>query len=148
MKIKLKVFLPTIVMMLFALSLTGYAHGKHHEHESDGIKANISLENPSSIPVDDSLISRWLEKRLTEMPQSLEAAGSAKYVSGAAWVQDFGGGWCNECGCWLLHGPDPNGTPERDIGHMYVCSGGRQDMGCIMPFDHCCVSTDGDGQPN
>ncbi len=139
MKIKLKVFLPTVVMILFALSLTGYAHGKHHE--SDETKANTSLKNPSSISADDSLISRWLEAQLTQgSPTSNSRDGEA--IFGTAWLQEFGGGWCDFCGCWLRHGPDGNGNSGN--GHVELCSdiGGNQ-WNCFLHEQNCSSSGGG-----
>lgn len=108
MKIKFKVFLPTVVTMLFVLSLTGYAHGKHHE--SDETKANTSLKNPLPISADDSLVSRWLEAQLSQefsIPESRNSALTSKSAFGLAWVFDEGQGWCDLCGCGLRHGLEP-----------------------------------------
>lgn len=117
MKIKLKVFLPTVVMMLLVLSLTGYAHGKHHE--SDETKATTSLENLSSASAEDS-VSHWLEARLSE---ESSVSKYARTTTAPIFVFDEegsgGGGWCNRCGCWVAGDCDPNGNCT--IAHWMAC---------------------------
>jgi hypothetical protein len=137
MKINLKVLLSVVVVMLFVLSLTGYAHGRHDE--SGEIRANISLENPSPVSTEDSLVSRWLEARLAE-ELLIHEAGGGEYTFGAAWIQDecFGGGWCNQCGCWLRHGCDPNGNCTN--GHYSNCGPG---LGCPLHEGDCVSSAGG-----
>lgn len=121
MKMNLKVFLPAVVVMLFMLSLTGYAHGVHDDPTE--IMATGALENSMPVLAVESLVSRWLEIRLAE-ELAIRRARGPEYTLGALWIYDeefeFGGGWCNNCGCWLRHGCDPNGNCSN--GHWSVCS--------------------------
>lgn len=121
MKIKFKVFLPTVIVMLFVLSLTGYAHGKHHD-ESDETKANTSIENLSSASAED-LVSHWLETRLVEessVPKYARTTTTPIFVFDE--FEGQGGGWCNHCSCWTGGGCDPNGNCSN--GHYSLCGGG------------------------
>lgn len=117
MKINLKAFFPIIVVIVFTLSLNGYAHGRHGKHnEFDETKTNISSEKTLPGFSADSQVSRWLEARI---------ADDSEYVFVSGWSQEefeIGGGWCNQCGCWVRHGCDSNGNCS--IGHFQVCQFG------------------------
>jgi hypothetical protein len=134
MKMNLKIFLPAVVVMMFALSMTGNAHDRHNDSGEN--KAAITLENPIPAPEPYSLVSRWLEARLADELPVMEVMGG-KYAFEPAWILDVeeGCGWCDACGCWFKHGCDPNGNCQN--GHGQVCSG----PGAYCDWHGTCVSS-------
>lgn len=140
MKINLKALFLVIVVVVFMLSFTVYAHERHGKHnEFDETKIKISFEKGLSGFSADSQVSRWLEARIAE-EQIIMTANSGEYVFVIAWPQEefeVGGGWCNNCGCWTRHGCDSNG--DCSIGHFQVCQFG----GCLcVERGRSCFSSD------
>ena len=135
MKINLKAFFPMIVVMLFTLSLTGYAHDRHDKHnEFDETKANTSLENLSSVSAED-LVSHWLEARIAQegslfsYDDKNDKARVSKSAFSPIWVfyQFEGEGQtCASCGCALYHGgPYYHGTYCSAHGMSCVLHAGQ-----------------------
>lgn len=105
-------------------------------------KTELTL-NPETV-LDDSLtttakpitVSKWLETRANEEVAGKTPANHSDTES-LEFVQDegmevVGGGWCNNCGCWMRHGCDTNGN--CGISHASVCGSGY----CpLHPFSNC-----------
>ena len=91
-------------------------------------------------------VSKWLEDRAVHASSAAsktEARSVAKH-SHAHYEDietDLGGGWCDRCGCWMHHGSDPNGTPQAEIGHPYVCPGGSGTQSCWSHYYYYCISS-------
>lgn len=104
------------------------------------VKAVVENQPPTSETTSDkdSLVSDWLEARATE-----EADAGKSSVEEAPFPMDdedmgaVGGGWCNNCGCWVRHGCDPNGN--CNIMHIVVCDG--MGPGCYLHAGSNCIST-------
>jgi hypothetical protein len=115
--------------------------------------SQLGLEMAAGIPwtesllgsADGSLVSQWLKAR-TIREADLNDANIVKRSPTMASMPDLetadtGSGWCNYCGCWLRHGKDPNGTPQEQIGHPYVCIGGIDSQTCWSHYYTYCIST-------
>lgn len=80
-------------------------------------------------------VSKWLERRANEETAGKKHANHSHKES--EFLQDegievVGGGWCNNCGCWMRHGCDTNGN--CNISHASVCGSGY----CSLhPFSSC-----------
>lgn len=103
-----------------------------------------SVDKLRSSTSADSLVSTWLETRAAHTSPAIEPArnnlaAKPSHVHNEQIETEMGGGWCDLCGCWLRHGHDPNGTPESEIGHAYVCAGGGQS--CSMHQYRSCASS-------
>jgi hypothetical protein len=116
------------VVTLFLLSVTGYAHPTHgHSHEL-GDKTKLDRETPPPVsPTTSStqnpLVSAWLEARVREeeisrVPPVGKSSAATEFIA-LDEEMEMGGGWCNNCGCWMRHGCDTNGN--CNIGHNAVC---------------------------
>ena len=140
------------VAVVCMFTATGYGRafcdrepsGVDHSHAPviRTVENAVVTVNPETV-LDDSLtttakpttVSKWLEKRANE-----EVAGKTPANHSDAeleFVQDegmeaVGGGWCNNCGCWMRHGCDTNGNCS--ISHADVCGSGY----CALhPFSNC-----------
>jgi hypothetical protein len=115
---------------------------------------NDSLRGTSSptdrvraVATSDALVSKWLEEHADhadEIAAFKKASGVAKAHSHVHYqdiAADMGGGWCDLCGCWMRHGLDPNGTPQSEIGHQNVCSGGASTQNCWQHYYRYCWSS-------
>ena len=93
------------------------------------------------------IVSKWLEDRVVHAGDVAGAKTETHAVAKHAHAHyqdieaDMGGGWCDLCGCWLHHGRDPNGTPQSEIGHPYVCQGGANAQNCWSHYYKYCFST-------
>lgn len=91
-------------------------------------------------------VSKWLEERAVHASRE-EAKTEARSVAKHSHAHyedietDLGGGWCDLCGCWMGHGRDPNGTPQADIGHPYVCQGGAGSQNCWSHYYRYCFNS-------
>lgn len=91
-------------------------------------------------------VSKWLEDRAAHarLPESKTRSNLAAKNAHAHHQDieaDLGGGWCDVCGCWMRHGRDPNGTPQSEIGHPYVCEGGASTQNCWSHYYKYCLSS-------
>lgn len=110
----------------------------------------VAPNSPNSVRSTGSkalVVSKWLEERAVQAggaveskvePHSVVKHAHAHYQDIEA---DLGGGWCDLCGCWLNHGRDPNGTPQSEIGHPYVCPGGANNQNCWSHYYKYCFSS-------
>lgn len=106
-----------------------------------------SVDTLRSTATAGSLVSRWLEKHAEDA--HVDAASKTRSNLAAehpdAHYEDIemelGGGWCDLCGCWLHHGRDPNGTPQSEIGHPYVCQGGASNLNCWQHYYKYCLTS-------
>ena len=114
----------------------------------DGFRvASNSRNSVLSTASKNSSVSKWLEDRAAQMSGAVE---SKKHAHSAAKHShphsedielDMGGGWCDLCGCWMQHGRDPNGTPQAEIGHPYVCQGGATTQNCWKHYYSYCFGS-------
>jgi hypothetical protein len=94
-----------------------------------------------------SIVNKWLEDRAGRANGAGESKTEAHAVTKRSHAHyqdievDMGGGWCDLCGCWMHHGRDPNGTPQSEIGHSYVCSGGANAQNCWSHYYKYCFSS-------
>ena len=89
-------------------------------------------------------VSKWLEHRAlseSDARSRTESHAVAKHAHYQEIETDMGGGWCDLCGCWMHHGLDPNGTPQSEIGHPYVCTGGASSQNCWSHYYTYCFSS-------
>ena len=159
MKVKLNIFLPTVVVLLM-LAVPAYAHPNDSNCRETSenplrekstsveladraklgseIAASTAAENPvptsETAATKDSLVSKWLEARATEEAGSGKSSVEAAMFPIDEGEETMGGGWCNQCGCWMRHGCDPNGNCH--IGHYSACQG----SGCYL-HSGSCIST-------
>lgn len=94
-------------------------------------------------PDADSLVSEWLEEHAGHAHAAAEASARTKALSHDPEQEmgtDLGGGWCDYCGCWMRHGDDPNGTPEEEIAHPYICTGASS-QSCWTHYMRNCFSS-------
>jgi hypothetical protein len=119
------------VVTLILLSVTGYAHPTHGNSHELGNKTKLDTvdrENPPPVsPITSStqnpLVSAWLETRvreeeITRVPPVGKSSAATEFIAPDE-EMEMGGGWCNNCGCWMRHGCDNNGN--CNIGHNAVC---------------------------
>jgi hypothetical protein len=121
MKKNLSVLLPAIVVVLFMLSLTGYAHGKHDGAAT--IKANIPLDNPLSVSAEDSQSRQGIHAETVIQNRRYHMVTSAKARETESVIpQDDGDQgitiFCYYCGCDLLVPTD------FILGHLVNCGFG------------------------
>lgn len=91
----------------------------------------------------DSLVSEWLEEHAGHAHAAAEASARTKAPSHNHEQEmgtELGGGWCDYCGCWMHHGNDPNGTPEEEIAHPYICTGASS-QSCWTHYMRNCFSS-------
>lgn len=94
----------------------------------------------------NATVSKWLEERAVHA-NSEEAKTEARSGAKRSHAHyedievDLGGGWCDRCGCWMHHGLDPNGTPQSEIGHPYVCTGGASTQNCWSHYYYYCINS-------
>lgn len=103
-------------------------------------------DNVLSTANKTSGVSKWLEDRAVEADRVAEAKARSGLVAKHSHSHedievDMGGGWCDLCGCWMHHGLDPNGTPQSEIGHPYVCQGGANTQNCWDHYYRYCFSS-------
>ena len=109
--------------------------------------ASNSPDSVLSTASRGSVVSKWLEDRAVHISRAAESKKEAHSVSKRSHAHyqdieaDLGGGWCDICGCWLHHGRDPNGTPQAEIGHPYVCQGGASTQNCWYHYYKYCLSS-------
>jgi hypothetical protein len=109
--------------------------------------ASNSPDRVLSTASRSSVVSKWLEDRVVHTNGVAESNTKTHAVSkrSHAHYEDIeletGGGWCDMCGCWLHHGRDPNGTPQNEIGHSYVCQGGSGSQNCWSHYYKYCLSS-------
>jgi hypothetical protein len=109
--------------------------------------ASNSLDKLRSAANAESDVSQWLEDHATHAHSAAEAKtskhshGEHSHVDYEEIELDMGGGWCDLCGCWMRHGSDPNGTPQEQIGHSFVCTGGFSTQSCSSHYYRNCFSS-------
>lgn len=116
---------------------------------SAGGNSRIASNSPDSVLSTgdrNSVVSKWLEDRAIRADSSAEAKARSRLVAKHTHIDDdietdMGGGWCDLCGCWMHHGLDPNGTPQSEIGHPYVCQGGASTQNCWDHYYRYCFSS-------
>ena len=116
---------------------------------SGGDNSRIASNSPDSVlsTADRrSLVSKWLEDRAKQADGMAAEKARGRLVAEHAHSHedievDLGGGWCDLCGCWMGHGRDPNGTPQSEIGHPYVCAGGANTQNCWSHYYRYCFSS-------
>lgn len=115
---------------------------------SAGRNIRIASNSPDSLlsTADEGSVSKWLEDRAMHADRVAEAKARGRLVAKHTHSQedieiDMGGGWCDLCGCWMHHGLDPNGTPQSEIGHPYVCQGGASTQNCWSHYYKYCFSS-------
>jgi hypothetical protein len=112
---------------------------------SDSSDRVLSTESKSSSR--GSLVSKWLEDRAVHNSRAAESKTETHSVAKRSHAHsqdiemDMGGGWCDLCGCWLNHGRDPNGTPQSEIGHPYVCHDGANSQNCWSHYYKYCLTS-------
>jgi hypothetical protein len=95
----------------------------------------------------DALVSNWLEEHAAHAEAIVDSKSPNRGSKAHSHVhyQDIemeaGSGWCDLCGCWMRHGSDPNGTPQSEIGHQNVCTGGADTLNCWMHYYRYCFSS-------
>ena len=112
-----------------------------------GANFRLASNSPASVLSTvnrDSVVSKWLEDRAVHADAAANARN--RLVAEHTHIQedistDLGGGWCDLCGCWMHHGRDPNGTPQSEIGHPYVCDGGASSQNCWQHYYRYCFSS-------
>jgi hypothetical protein len=117
MKMNLKVFPLTAVVVLFALSVTGYGHGKHDE--SATIKANIPLNYPLFVLAEDSQPDRDNHAGMAiESRHHFLVATAKARVAKSTMAQDEGElvVLCWLCNCFIVPPLEPF------AGHLIVCN--------------------------
>jgi len=109
--------------------------------------ASASSDRVRSTESKSPLVSKWLEDRAVHTSRAAESktqthsAAKHSHARSQDIEMDMGGGWCDMCGCWLHHGRDPNGTPQSEIGHPYVCQGGSGSQNCWSHYYKYCLSS-------
>lgn len=104
---------------------------------------NSVLSTASKVPS----VSKWLEDRAVQTADAAESKKESRAIAKRSHAHyqdieaDLGGGWCDLCGCWMNHGRDPNGTPQSEIGHPYVCQGGATTQNCWKHYYSYCFSS-------
>lgn len=107
----------------------------------------IASNSPDSIlstADKSSNVSKWLEDRAVQASAAdtrTKAVAKNAHTHAQDIEVDMGGGWCDLCGCWMSHGRDPNGTPQSEIGHPYVCQGGASTQNCWSHYYKYCFSS-------
>lgn len=117
--------------------------------DSAGSNIRIASNSPDSVlSTADSgaIVSKWLEDRARHTDRVAAAKTGGRLLAEHAHNHqdieaDMGGGWCDLCGCWMGHGRDPNGTPQSEIGHPYVCAGGANTQNCWSHYYRYCFSS-------
>ena len=96
-------------------------------------------------PTAGTLVDRWLQQHAVDINDRAQIQKRGSFANRSLHVhQDMemeGGGWCDICGCWMKHGLDPNGTPQSEIGHPYVCTGGADSQNCWSHYYRYCFSS-------
>ena len=114
---------------------------------TDGDNFAVASNKPHSVRSTESRrasVSKWMEDRAV---RASAAESKTKPVAKNAHTHyqdieaDMGGGWCDLCGCWMRHGRDPNGTPQSEIGHPYVCQGGASTQNCWSHYYKYCFGS-------
>ena len=100
----------------------------------------------SQLRIVGAIVSKWLEDRAVHAGRTAEQKSRTNLVAKHSHVHediemDMGGGWCDMCGCWLHHGRDPNGTPQAEIGHPYVCQGDASTQNCWSHYYKYCLTS-------
>jgi hypothetical protein len=116
---------------------------------TDGRNFGVASNTPDSVLSTErkrSSVSRWLEDRAVhasaaESKTETHSVAKRSHAHNQDIEMDMGGGWCDLCGCWMNHGRDPNGTPQSEIGHPYVCQGGSSTQNCWSHYYKYCFSS-------
>ena len=118
---------------IIAEKLTARSEGLQNTSPEDSDRAELNVEiktvaeeSASSTTAAATSVSNWLEKRVNE--ENVSKLHSNHSHQESEFLQDegmevVGGGWCNNCGCWMRHGCDPNGN--CNISHASVCGSGN-----------------------
>ena len=108
--------------------------------------ASNSPDSVLSTASKGSIVGKWLEHRAVredaaERETKAHSVAKRSHAHSQDMEADMGGGWCDLCVCWMHHGLDPNGTPQSEIGHPYVCSGGANNQNCWQHYYKYCLSS-------